>query len=104
MDCIRKNLNKIDILFYITNAETAFQLTTEYDLFCRLRRMLTSQMMIKLCVVVNKFDDITDVDMSEIYKKAHSKLLDASFYRFACINLENHGKFPMHSLRNLRKY
>lgn len=76
---VKDNIAKCDLLVYITKAETAFINQSEINLFQKLK-LLRDDMMtnfgkyIKLCIVVNKFDDPYDPDLVEIANDISSKL------------------------------
>lgn len=79
---VSDNIAECDCLVYITKAESAFISQSEVNLFKKLqalceKRRLESGQFIKLCVVVNKFDDPYNLDLVQIANEIPSKIADS---------------------------
>lgn len=78
---IEENIMNCDCLVYVTKAESAFLSQSEVDLFkrlkllCEVRRRFNGQY-IKLCIIINKFDDPYNSDLTQIADDIPNKLDD----------------------------
>ena len=86
-DLIKKNINKCDILLYITKADSAFINKSGVDLFDKIRKLCSRTVehgqFIELCVVINKFDDADDNDLTEIASLVPEKISFDEIFRFS---------------------
>ena len=78
---IEHNIADCDCLVYVTKSESAFINQSEFNTFTRLKNLRDARkkdngQYIKLCIVVNKFDDEYDSDLIEIAENINKKIND----------------------------
>jgi GTPase Era involved in 16S rRNA processing len=80
-------LDITDLVIYMTTAQTAFEKKSEIDLFNSLMKKIEKQNnergFIDIIIVVNKFDEIDDEDLNEIYGRIKKKIECEHIFRFS---------------------
>lgn len=76
---VSDNITSCDLIVYITKADSAFISQSEVNLFKKIKllcdkRMTEAGQYIKLCIVVNKFDDQYDSDLVQISNEIPFKI------------------------------
>lgn len=96
LQCISDNLNKANMVCFVTDASTAFVKKSEYETFNKVKRMIemeweVNRNYIELCVVINKYDNNPekddDEDLKDIYKRI---LVNNPVYRISSHKLLCH--------------
>ena len=99
-DMIEKNIGSCDMLLYITKAENAFLSKSETILFKKINdlcaRVRTERgQYIQVCIIVNKFDDLSDDDLLDIYDSIPLKIPDIDRFR-----VSSHGLMVSNIVNN----
>lgn len=80
---LTENIKECDILLYLTNAETAFTLSSEVELFNKIRTLVNNvnktDKNVELIIVVNKFDNPLDSELIKISNEIPNKIGVKSF-------------------------
>jgi GTPase Era involved in 16S rRNA processing len=75
---LQSEIKNIDLVIYVTDSSRAFTGATEIKLFndikCMIQEEIQNNRYIDLIVLVNKFDNILDTDMNDIYKRIQKKI------------------------------
>lgn len=77
---VKTNIDKCDCLLYVTKADSAFISHSEVDGFKKIidlciKRYKQTGKLIKVCIIVNKFDNPYDIDMHQITNEINDKLV-----------------------------
>jgi len=74
--CFESNIDLLDIVIYITSAETAFTLTSELEIFKKIQNLIKVKndngIYTDLIICVNKYDD-NDSELEKIYEDISKK-------------------------------
>lgn len=83
---LKNNISKADIIFYVTDASRAFVNKSEVTLIENINDMILNERKenlhhIDVAIIVNKYDDFEDDDLSDIYKRIPEKVKDIQTFR-----------------------
>lgn len=87
-EIISENIMLCDLLVYVTDSKSAFIKQSEVDLFkrlielCEIKRIEEGKY-IKLCIVINKFDDQYNSDLITISNEISKKIKDIDIFRIS---------------------
>lgn len=76
---LKDNIHKAHLVIFITDATKAFSNASELDTFIKVRKLIESEFnnnyhYVELIIVVNKYDDMEDDDLRQIYERISQKV------------------------------
>ena len=82
---LKNNISKMDIIFYVTDANCALVSKSEIELIKKIQKMIEYEKEnlhhIDLAIIVNKYDDIEDNDLKDIYDRIGDKIKNIKTFR-----------------------
>lgn len=85
LEVLKQYINRLDLLFYITSIETAFNSETEIELFNEIK-FIANKNCIQLIILINKMDNPYDIEHNHLIKYVIPKEIKEQnkIYRISC--------------------